>query len=176
MIFLQTDRLILRNVERKDAEVICDYRSSDICARYQVWTIKDLKGICELIERRKDDVISTAAPAMVAVALKDSGEMIGEIAIMPNEGAITLGYTLSYRYHRKGYAYEALSALINMLHAKFPDWEFISFVFPENEASKSLLLKLGYKNLGYIPSKKSVAFGKWTKAETDEEFLRAAKH
>ena len=111
---------------------------------------------------------------MIAVALKETNEMIGEIVVIPSENTFSLGYTFSYKYHRQGYAFEALSVLIDSLHEKFIDWEFISFTDPKNQASMGLLVKLGYRNLGYIPSKESQAFGKWVTDATVEEFLQAA--
>lgn len=70
-------------------------------------------------------------------------------------------YTISYLHHRKGYAYEMLSALIDLLHAKFPCQEFICFVEPENTASINLLKKLGYEDMGYIEKIQSQMYGKW---------------
>ena len=102
---------------------------------------------------------------MVAVALKESNEMIGEIVVMPNDGAITLGYTFSYRYHRKGYGYEALAPFIELLHLRYPKWEFICFTDVDNIASMALLKKLGYQDLGYAAKIDSQVFGKWV---TDE--------
>ena len=165
MVFLETDRLILRNVEPEDAQIMFDYRNNEICAKYQRGQTKDWDGIQQLVERRCGDTLGIENNAMVAVALKETDEMIGEIVVMPNEGAISLGYTFSYRHHRRGYAFEALSALTQMLHANYPDWELISFVEPENEASIALLKKLGYADLGYIPQLTSQAFGKWTKED-----------
>ena len=87
--------------------------------------------------------------------------MVGEIVVMPNEDCFSLGYTFSYRHHRKGYAFEALSALTEMLHSDYPDWEFISFTEPENTASRALLTKLGYRDLGYAEKVTSQVYGKW---------------
>ena len=112
---------------------------------------------------------------MVAVAIKETNEMIGEIVVLPNDNTISLGYTFSYKYHRQGYAFEALTALLDMLHKMVPDWEFISFTDSQNIASIGLLLKLGYKNLGYVPSKESQVFGKWIKAATEEEIGKLKK-
>ena len=173
MIFTETDRLLLRNVSSKDAEIIYDYRNNEVCARYQRGQTKDYDGIVALVERRKDDVMSVDAPFMVAVALKDTDEMVGEIVVMPKDGTISLGYTFSYKHHRKGYAFEALTALINMLHKQCPEWDFISFTEPENEPSMALLKKLGYKNMGYIPSMESQVFGKWTTPVTEAEIAQA---
>lgn len=173
MIFTETDRLLMRNVVAKDADIMYDYRNNEICARYQRGQTKDYDGIVALVERRKNDVMSVDAPFMVAVALKGNNEMVGEVVVMPKDGTISLGYTFSYKHHRKGYAFEALTALINMLHEQYPEWDFISFTEPENEPSMALLKKLGYKAMGYIPSMESQAFGKWTTPATEAEIAQA---
>lgn len=175
MIFIQTEGLIIRNLCEKDVGIIYDYRNNEICARYQRGQVKDYDGILDMIKSHKDDEISPEYPSVFAIALKDSDELVGEIAVMPADGTISLGYTISYRHHRKGFAFEALNALINCLHEKFPDCDFISFTESENVPSMALLKKLGYKYLGYLPSKKSQVFGKWTSAKTEEEIAKATK-
>lgn len=161
MVFLETERLILRQVTAEDAPVMFDYRNNEICARYQRGQTKDWDGICALMERRKDDVLGIEANCLIAVALKETDEMIGEIVVMPNDGCISLGYTFSYRHHRKGYAFEAMSALTDLLHERYPEWEFISFTEPENIPSMNLLKKLGYTDYGYVEKNTSNVFGKW---------------
>ncbi len=175
MTFIETERLILRNVKAEDAAIMYDYRNNEICAKYQRGQTKDLDGIVQLLQRRKEDVLGVDAPFMVAVALKNTDEMVGEIVVMPEDGTLSLGYTFSYRHHRKGYAYESLSALINLLHERYPSWDFISFTEPENTPSMNLLLKLGYKNMGYIPHMESQVFGKWTNPATEEEIAGAVQ-
>ena len=161
MIFLETERLVLRNVSAKDAQIMYDYRNHERCAKYQRGQTKDLPGIQALIEKRQHDIITDSQNFMVAVALRDTDETIGEIVVMPNDGAITLGYTFSYKYHRRGYAYEALSPFTELLHSRYPDMEFICFTDPENTASMALLRKLGYCDLGYAEKITSQVFGKW---------------
>lgn len=175
MIHIETNRLILRSLVPEDAEIMYDYRNNELCSHFQRGQTKDYDGILKLIERRKDDVVSADEPFMVAVALKESNEMVGEIVVMPKDGTISLGYTFSYKHHRRGYAFEALSALINLLHKSFPDWDFISFTEPENLPSMGLLKKLGYKDMGYVPSMESRVFGKWTNPETEQEIASAVK-
>ena len=174
-MFLETERLCLRHVVAKDADIMYDYRNNEICARYQRGQTKDYEGILDLVERRKDDAMSVDAPFLVAVALKDTDEMVGEIVVMPNDGTISLGYTFSYKHHRKGYAFESLTALIDLLHERYPELDFISFTEPENVPSMNLLKKLGYKDMGYIPSMESRVFGKWTTAVTEAEIAQAVK-
>lgn len=173
MTFLETERLILRNVKAEDAAIIYDYRNNEACAKYQRGQTKDFDGIVALVEKRKCDILGVDGPSMLAVALKDTDEMVGEIIVMPEDGTISLGYTFSYRYHRKGYAYESLSALISMIHERYPGWDFISFTEQENIPSMNLLLKLGYNNMGYIPHMESQVFGKWINPATEEEIAGA---
>ena len=173
MISIDTKRLHLRNLSQNDADVMYDYRNNETCARYQRGQTKTIEGIASLIERRSSDELSIDSPCMIAAALKETDEMIGEIVVMPQENTISIGYTFSYRFHRQGYAFEALSVLIELLHEMAPEWEFISFTDSENVPSMRLLEKLGYKNPGYVPSLESQVFGKWTTMTTDEEFNQA---
>ena len=167
MIFLKTERLILRNVCPEDAAVMFDYRNNETCARYQRGQTKDLPGIEELVANRAGDTLTDEANTLVAVALKETGEMVGEIVVMPNDGCFTLGYTFSYKYHRMGYAFEALTALTNKLHDEYTGMEFICFTDPENTPSRKLLEKLGYTDLGYVEKITSNVYGKWLKEDSD---------
>ena len=165
MIFLETARLRLRNLSPQDAAVMYDYRNNPLCARYQRGQTKDYSSIVDLVNNHANDAITTVSNFILAVALKTSDEMIGEIVVMPNDGAITLGYTFSYQHHRKGYAFEALSSFIELLHQRYPDWEFICFTDVDNVASMALLKKLGYTDLGYAAKIDSQVFGKWISSE-----------
>ena len=173
MIFLETPRLILRSLDPKDADIMFDYRNNEICARFQRGQCRDYDGIVALIQRQKDKELSVDSPFMAAVALKDTDEMVGEIVVMPEDGTVSLGYTFSYRHHRKGYAFEALTALIDRLHELCPQWDFVCFTEPENVPSMALLKKLGYRDMGYLPSKESQVFGKWVTKRTEDEITRA---
>lgn len=101
MTFLETDRLRLRNIDRKDADEMFDYRNNEICSKYQKSQTKDYDGIVALAERRKADTLTMESPSMICVAQKETNRMIGEIVVMPSEGTISLGYTFSYKIHLK---------------------------------------------------------------------------
>ena len=146
----------------QDVDTIFDYRNNEVCFRYQKGQAKDYAEIVKMIERRRADVLSVEAPFMVAVALKETNEIIGEIVVKPRADTIELGYTFSYRYHRSGYAFEALMVLIDQLHRMAPEQVFVSFAEPQNTASMGLLRKLEYRDMGYVPEMESQMFGKWT--------------
>lgn len=175
MIFLETSRLRLRSVSPKDIAEMVDYRNNEQCSKYQRGQTKDYDGIAALVENRKDDTLNVESPSMIGIALKETDVMIGEIVVMPNEGTISLGYTISYKVHRNGYAYEALSSLIAYLHERYPQWDFICFTDRKNIPSMNLLKKLGYADLGYLPSQNSQVFGKWLRQDTLEEIAQAVQ-
>ena len=175
MTFLTTERLLLRNVAAEDAQIMHDYRNNELCARYQRGQVTDLDGIAALIEAHKDDGITLESPFLIAAAFRETGRMLGEIVVMPNDGVISLGYTFSYRHHRRGYAFEALTALTDMLHGRYPEWSFICFTERENEPSMALLKKLGFRDMGYAPSVTSQVFGKWTTPEVEKEIAQAVQ-
>ncbi len=162
--FLETNRLILRNVKPADVNIMYDYRNNEHCSKYQRGQTKTREGLIHLINEHKDDKLSVKNNAIIAVELKETSEMIGEIVVMPSAKMISLGYTFSYKHHRKGFAYEALYCLIEFLHKNYPEFELISFTEKENMASMNLLKKLGYEHLGYDESKRSEVFAKYLKS------------
>ena len=116
-----------------------------------------------MVADHQADVLTTEHNCLIAVADKKTDALIGEIIVMPNDDCFSLGYTLHYAHHRQGFAFEALSALIDILHSGYPDWEFISFTDKDNMPSMNLLKKLGYTDMGYIEKLDSQIFGKWVK-------------
>ena len=92
MISIDTKRLHLRNISQNDVQAMFDNRNNEICSRYQRGQIKDFEEIPNLIERRKNDEISIDSPCMIAVALKETNELIGEIIVKPKDNTISLGY------------------------------------------------------------------------------------
>lgn len=161
MIFLETERLLLRNIQEKDLDILYDYRNNQLCSRYQRGQTKDREGLIKLIAERKNGKISVEEAFILVIALRESDEMVGEVVVMPKENVIFMGYTISYKHHRKGFAFEMLSALTTFLHEKYPHHEFICLVDPENTASIELLKKLGYEYLGYEEKNDSKIYGKW---------------
>ena len=51
MIFLQTARLLLRNLSPTDLDALYDYRNNEGCARYQHWENTSKEYLREWIER-----------------------------------------------------------------------------------------------------------------------------
>ena len=110
MVFIETSRLVLRNWEAEDLEELVDYRNDDRCTRYQRGQFHEREELAALIQRRKNDTFLPEGRKQLAIALKETNQLVGEITIFLEDPTITMGYTISYKHHRQGYAYEMLSA------------------------------------------------------------------
>ena len=162
MIDLQTERLRLRNVRAEDAACMYAYRNSELCLRYQRGQNREKQKIAELIENRKDDTIGVEAPFMLAVALKETDEMTGEIVVIPNEGTITLGYSFHPAHYRKGYAFECCEAVLEIGKEEYEFETVQALVKEDNTASAKLCEKLGFANAGKVWNQQE-EYVKWIK-------------
>lgn len=143
--FLSTSRLILRNLEKNDADEMFFYRNDENCAKFQRWDSTSREDIEALIEQFKNCAfLSEDYKQIYAVALK-SGEMVGDLTyFFSPDDCVTLGYTISPKYQRKGFAFEILSAVIGKIREKYPSLDIVCLIEKENEASIGLVKKLGF--------------------------------
>ena len=69
MIFLETERLLLRNIQEKDLDILYDYRNNQLCSRHQRSQTKDREGLIKLIAERKNGKISVEEAFILVIAL-----------------------------------------------------------------------------------------------------------
>lgn len=146
MKFLDTERLYLRNLTNEDVEEICDYRNDEECRKYQRWedfTQPDMKAFVEKFQT--DEFLSTKEEQHFAICLTENDALVGELAYFYTEGdCITLGISISYKYHKKGLAYEMLTAVIKQIQGKYPTMDIVGLIEKENVKSIGLFEKLGF--------------------------------
>ena len=104
MIYLETERLSLRNLELSDAESISGYRNDEACRRYQRWEAFTLPDVEAYIEKFQSDVfLSDKQEQHFGIAQRNSLELVGELAYFYKPGdCITLGITVAPRFQRNG--------------------------------------------------------------------------
>ncbi len=140
---LLTKRLVLRPVKISDADDMFDYSKDQRVGLLAGWkphsSVKETRKIIKLIFKDRIGVFG----------IEFEGKLIGTIGVVPderrqNKDFLMLGYSLSPKYWGRGIMTEAAIEVINyaflMLGAKY----ISAYTYPENEASKRVLQKLGF--------------------------------
>ncbi|MEO8423683.1 MAG: GNAT family N-acetyltransferase [Actinomycetota bacterium] len=113
---LVTSRLRLRRSRPEDAETISAYRTDPDVHRYQGWERTDPEGVRGEIEEMAGR--APGAPggwAQLSVEDRETAQLVGDVGLSPAEdepGVIKIGYTMSPSFQGRGYATEAVAALI----------------------------------------------------------------
>ncbi|AGS21368.1 GCN5-related N-acetyltransferase protein [Rhizobium etli] len=89
----------------------------------------------------------------LAIVERESGRFIGEAGFLearrdmePSiEGTMEIGWALMPAAHGRGYATEALTAMIGWAEAHFPGKPMSCIISPENHASLRVAAKLGFR-------------------------------
>lgn len=144
---LETGRLVLRRFEMDDAQAYFSFFSDKDDAYMDEGTI-----FTAMDEEYDKLMASYAKQTRYSILQKGTGHIIGTINLMDiNDRAVEtmeIGYAIAPGYKRRGYAYEALSALLNyLLHDLNLDM-VIAGAFPDNIPSLRLIEKLGFQYEG----------------------------
>lgn len=85
-----------------------------------------------------------------AVILKSTGELVGRAGLSNSHGTeeLELGYEIEKSCRRKGYAFEACSAIISVAGSMFGQSALTAFIDEDNKASIALAQKLGFRRDG----------------------------
>ncbi len=162
-MYFETERLGLRNFMMDDLDELVDYRNDSRSNQYQRGQSKERDRLEQLIIRRQNDDLYSEGEKLLAIEALSNNQLIGDIYISIKEPTITLGYTISYKLHRQGLAFELLSHLIEDLHDKYPAYEVVGCIDQRNTPSINLLTKLGFENEGYEEKIDALIFSKYNK-------------
>lgn len=147
-LFLETDRLILRRFKPDDAADCFEFMSDsegcylDCCKPFSKMNEEYERQMALFAEREWQYVI----------ALRNGGKVIGTIHVFDDDSraveAKEIGYSISPSYRRQGFAFEILTALIELLQSGLHIELVVAGVLAENTASIALLKKLGFHEEG----------------------------
>jgi RimJ/RimL family protein N-acetyltransferase len=105
----------VRRSSPEDAETISAYRSNPV-HRYQGWERTDPAGIRAEIEEMAGRMPGEPGGwVQLSVEEREGGRLVGDVGISPAEGepgVIKVGYTVSPPFQGRGYATEAVGALV----------------------------------------------------------------
>jgi len=150
---LNSARLLLRDVKISDAESMLKLRSNDqvmihMDSDYHN-SIEDALKFIKLI----NDSYNNKQGINWIVELNETGEMIGYVCFHRLDRTncrAEIGYALHPDYWRKGYTAEAIRKVVKFGFGEMDLHGIDANVNPKNEASKSLLKKLGFKKEAYF--------------------------
>lgn len=146
---LETDRLILRGLTIKDAQLVFDNWTSDPdVAKFMRWnvhqSVEDTIQWMKFCESNKDNKEFYDW----GIILKSTQEPIGSIgAFIHNDEPerYEVGYAISKKHWNKGYATEALKRIMEFLIHEVGMKKFIAVHSIENPASGVVLERNGFK-------------------------------
>jgi RimJ/RimL family protein N-acetyltransferase len=146
---LETERLRLRRSMPEDAETISAYRSIPEVRRHQGWERTDPQGVREQIEE-----MARRAPGepggwvQLSVEERESGRLVGDVGLSAAEGepgVIKVGYTISPDVQGRGYATEAVRALVEYAFDALGADVVRAYASEENEPSIRVAEKVGMR-------------------------------
>ncbi len=145
---LHTARLLIRPFQSADAQALFDRRNDPEVARYQNWTLPYPR---ERVDQIAGELAAMDGPVndewwMATIADPDTGEVFGDLALhLTSEGRTAeVGYTLAAAHWGKGYATEALEALVAYLFETLDVTRACGMLHPDNRASAVVLERTGF--------------------------------
>lgn len=142
---METERLLLRKFAPEDWRDLYEYLSQESVVRYEPYDVfTEEASKQEVVRRAEDDNFR-------AVCLKDSGKLIGNIYLAPQEfDTWELGFVFNEHFQGKGYATEAARAVMNDAFANRNAHRITAMCNPLNEASWKLLERLSMRREAHV--------------------------
>lgn len=142
---METKRLIIRKFRPSDWRDLYEYLSDPEVVKFEPYETYDENQAKEEAENRSQ------MDCFFAVVSKKNNKVIGNLYFDRSEfGAFELGYVFNRRYQRKGYAFEAATAIMEYGFTKLGARRIVAMCNPLNTASWNLLEKLGMRREGHL--------------------------
>jgi RimJ/RimL family protein N-acetyltransferase len=145
----RTPRLVLRRFSRDDLDDFHAYRSDAELARYQGWSPMSRDHAALFLAEMCDADFGVAGEwFQVAIALADSGRVIGDLGIQlrKTEPAVAeFGFTLAGLHQGRGYALEAARATLEVVFDRTEAVRVEAVTDARNAPSVRVLRKLGMR-------------------------------
>jgi RimJ/RimL family protein N-acetyltransferase len=146
---LTTKRLHLDELRESDADTLFQYRSDPSVARYQGWrpaSRDEARGF--IASQQQASLELPDSWLQFAIRLSGDGALVGDLGLhIPAEGdgSYEFGVTIAPAHQGKGYAREAVRALLDWLFRTLGARRVHASIDPRNVASAALLRSLGMR-------------------------------
>ena len=148
MIILETPRLVIRNWEDRDRELLHVINSDDEVMRFFPFrrTHTESDALFELLQT----MIVETGLGFYALEGKQSGRCIGFAGLAPTDlephfpnGTVEIGWRLARPFWGKGYVTEAGKALLGYAFDRLELPEVVSFAVFNNDRSTAVMQRIG---------------------------------
>lgn len=179
-LMFNSERILIRPIEKDDAESLFGYRSDALTNKYQCWIPKNITEVYEFIDTRIAKSINVFDTwFQLAIIHKDKNLLIGDIGlhfIDEQSKQVEIGCTIDKNFQGKAFATEALERVIDFLFKELNKHRIKASVDPRNIGSIKLMEKLGFRKEAHF--KQSIfSNGEWVDdiiyAILKEEWLRS---
>ncbi|MCK8480456.1 GNAT family N-acetyltransferase [Psychroserpens algicola] len=150
---LESERLQFRAYNLNDAKTLLDLRSHQAVSKYMDTAIPTCTEDTEKRIKGYHTAFEECQGITWAIIEKNSGKHIGDFGIWridKQNSRGEIGYILHPEYWGKGFMTETLNTLIRFGFRKLNLHSYAANVNTENENSKALLLKFGFKLEAYF--------------------------
>ena len=144
---IETERLRLRRSVPDDAETISVYRSDPAVHSMQGWDRTDVEGVrAEIQEMAPRSPGESDGWVQFTVEDRHDGGIVGDVGLSPADGehaVIKVGYTIDPRFQGRGYATEAIEALVGYAFETLGADVVRAYAGAENTPSIRVMEKVG---------------------------------
>lgn len=142
MEIIETDRLVLRNFRRSDAAALLAYLREPKASCFLSLKLADMEEAEAEAEKR------SAGDEHIAVCLKGTGELIGDLFAIPEADTYSIGWNFNPRFGGQGYALEAAKTLFSHLFEDRGARRLYAYTEDHNTSSQRLCERLGMRKEG----------------------------
>ena len=153
---MHTDRLTLRPFTHADAAPLFRIFSDDEVVRF--WSVGAWTEIAQAEKMIEEAMLAYREGDLTryAIVLRDTDALIGICNLrgfFEQNRRCELGYALGSAWWGRGYAFEALEALLGHAFSSLDMNRIEADIDPRNDASARLLERLGFRQEGYMPER-----------------------
>jgi len=180
---LKTDNLILRPFERSDLDDVLSYYSLPEVQRYLDWKARDKSEAKAAFDAMRKQTRLTRPGDILTLALvrKSDGAVMGHVSLRWTDATAGQGeirFAVGPAYRRRGYATEAVKAVVTLAFEHFRMHRIYAVTAGQNQASAKLLRAIGMRLEAHY-REHALFMGEWDEelhfAVLAREWLRGTK-
>lgn len=157
---LDTERLQIRETTVDDIDDFYKIYKDPVITAYMEPLFEDPDEERAYQEMYIKNVYGLYGYGVWTVIEKKSGKIIGRAGVAPREGCVEpeLGFVIGKEWQGQGYAKEACEAVLRYVADEFDIKQVIAVVHKDNQASRRLCQKLGFKQDSRVLQENHITF------------------